>query len=742
MGDSAEKGHAVYEAKLHGERFQDRSLRTVSGEHEVGVRATRHDPRQRAKHQVEPLLLDETPDAQHPPRHHLRGPQRRKGDSVLDHRSAPRERWLDGDDLLDGCPGNTGHPGAGAQQLGHRRDGPRSDALHPDVHGCDDRGGRCSLYDGPEIRAGVVGVDEIRLHLNQQSFHTLTLAGKQPGIPAGQGHDELRAVHSDAVARGDLRVAQLSGCQQGDLVAAVAQRGEQSIEQYLDSAHYGPRGVGDDQHLHLRSFRRIGRESMSGRYFPRRPSNQNLCDLGPTLTWRTIRSWVVRFCAVQAPNEDPTIPILLCIDVEPDPRLVDPNSQDDWVGFECAVELVDVLRPQLERATGRPARMSWFLRMDPQITHVYGSAGWAADRYRPQFDALIARGDEMGIHLHPWQWDRERAVWLQDFADQSWVTHCVESAFAAFEVAFGTTCRAFRFGDRWMNDESMALIERLGATSDSTIEPGRVGTETPDEYRGTFPDYSSVPRHPYRPSRQDFRSPGPRPLLDLFVIPVNSAPATWASTPPVGAAAVRVPNADYEGSLDATSVVEIAGWVWDRNHPQHSVDVEIVCDGELLATVGATRHREDLSDADKGDGKHAFRLATPIHLKDGSPHRICARVAGTNLELNASPRVLEGTAEPDTDTVTIYLDQHPLTFDLLVDRLLDEPTTSLLTLKVRSDFGIDVKRSSNVRINIEHLICHALAKRFEFMTVSEFVNVLAATSTAEDDRLWRFGRSA
>lgn len=414
------------------------------------------------------------------------------------------------------------------------------------------------------------------------------------------------------------------------------------------------------------------------------------------------------------------LPILICVDIEPDLRLVDPIAQVDWLGFERAAPLIEQLRPRMESATGRPAHVSWFLRMDPQVAHVYGDAGWAAKRYRRDFDSFLAAGDELGIHLHTWKWDDDKSAWKQDFADQSWVTHCVESAFAAFESAFGTTCRAFRFGDRWMNDETMHLIERLGATSDSTIEPGRVGTETPDEYIGTFHDYSDVPRYPYRPSRADFMSPKPEPVLDIVVIPVQSVPASWATTPPVGHSDVA--DAIYEGTLDASTMPEIAGWVWDLKNPERVVDVEIMCDGELLATVGATGLRDDLRNAGKGDGKHAFRLATPSYLKDGRPHEISARVAGTEVTLNCSPQVLQGLAEPDSETETIYIDQHPLTFGVVIDRLLDEPSTSLLTLKVRSDFGVHPQRISNVRSNIELLIDHPLAQHFHFMTASEFVH--------------------
>lgn len=430
---------------------------------------------------------------------------------------------------------------------------------------------------------------------------------------------------------------------------------------------------------------------------------------------------------MSTPIEDVTIPVLLCIDVEPDEREVDPGSPVDWAGFERTIELIDRLRPRMEAATGRSVHVSWFVRMDPQITHVYGSAGWVADRYCRVFDALVAGGDELGLHVHPWQWDRATSAWMQNFADQSWVSHCVESAFAAFEQAFGGPCRAFRFGDRWMNDATIALIDDLGATCDLTVEPGRMGTETPEAYIGTFPDYSDVPRCPYRPSMQDFRSPVPEPVLDLSIIPMSCAPTAWASTKRLTQTSdarssfVVETAADYEGSHDVASMEEIAGWVWDRNHPGRVVDVEIMCDGGLLATVGATARRQDLADAAKGDGRHAFRLATPSQLKDGRRRLISARVAGTGSFLNGSPLALEGTVGPDSDYLTICLDHPPLIFELLVDRSLVEPNTTYLNLKVRSDFGNDEQRSANFVRNVEHLLAHPLAPQFDFTTPTEFL---------------------
>jgi len=53
--------------------------------------------------------------------------------------------------------------------------------------------------------------------------------------------------------------------------------------------------------------------------------------------------------------------------------------------------------------TGSPVHFSWFLRMDPQITHTYGSPDWVVTRYPKLIEGLDAAGDELGLHVHPWR---------------------------------------------------------------------------------------------------------------------------------------------------------------------------------------------------------------------------------------------------------------------------------------------------------------------------------------------------
>ncbi|MEW6208609.1 MAG: hypothetical protein AB1631_09595 [Acidobacteriota bacterium] len=91
------------------------------------------------------------------------------------------------------------------------------------------------------------------------------------------------------------------------------------------------------------------------------------------------------------------------------------------------------------------------------------------------------------------------------------------------------------------------------------------------------------------------------------------------------------------GALDRVDCEIISGWVWDQAHPDSSITIEIL-DGEtLLSTHQADLFRPDVLAAGFGSGKYGFRIPTPAIIKDGLPHTIRARVAGSSYELIRSP---------------------------------------------------------------------------------------------------------
>ena len=64
--------------------------------------------------------------------------------------------------------------------------------------------------------------------------------------------------------------------------------------------------------------------------------------------------------------------------------------------------------------------------------------------------------------------------------------------------------------------------------------------------------------------------------------------------------------------------------------------VQVEVDGRALPPVVADVFRQDLVDAQKGNGCYGFLAPAPPELGDGRPHTVSARVAGGG-ELFQSP---------------------------------------------------------------------------------------------------------
>jgi hypothetical protein len=94
-----------------------------------------------------------------------------------------------------------------------------------------------------------------------------------------------------------------------------------------------------------------------------------------------------------------------------------------------------------------------------------------------------------------------------------------------------------------------------------------------------------------------------------------------------------------QGFLDLVDSKQIAGWVWDQDHPESSIQIE-VHDGEnRVTTATASLFRKDLVDAGIGTGAHGFSIMNPVR-PDGNTHVIHVLISGTNIELQGSPKSL------------------------------------------------------------------------------------------------------
>jgi hypothetical protein len=219
------------------------------------------------------------------------------------------------------------------------------------------------------------------------------------------------------------------------------------------------------------------------------------------------------------------IPVVLCIDVEPVEREIDRVVAKDWDGVEETFRFLSDIRLALAAATGGPVKFSWFFRMDPQIADTYGDPSWVVRRYGKIIEQLERAEDELGLHTHAWRWNERFKRWVVDHGDQEWVERCLRMSFEAYRRAFGRSCYSFRFGDRWMNNATIDLLESLGVRFDLTVEPGikpAPALVLEELHTGSLPDYTVTPRRPYRPAREDFRKASATADRRLWIIPLST----------------------------------------------------------------------------------------------------------------------------------------------------------------------------------------------------------------------------
>ncbi len=217
-------------------------------------------------------------------------------------------------------------------------------------------------------------------------------------------------------------------------------------------------------------------------------------------------------------------PAVVCIDVEPDQRTFPHGRAPPWLGFERLLGRLPAVRERLQAATGAPAAFTWLLRMDPQIAAGCGSQGWVAEAHGDRIAALLADGDELGVHPHSWRWQQDEGRWIADYGDPAWAVHCLETSLDCFEQSLGRPAAAHRGGDAFLNGEMLERLAARGVKVDLTVEPGKPPAAAPDgePARGTRPDYRGVPAGPYRSSPGSFPAPGPAGPDEALLLPLFS----------------------------------------------------------------------------------------------------------------------------------------------------------------------------------------------------------------------------
>ena len=120
------------------------------------------------------------------------------------------------------------------------------------------------------------------------------------------------------------------------------------------------------------------------------------------------------------------------------------------------------------------------------------------------------------------------------------------------------------------------------------------------------------------------------------------------------------PGPDFEGFFDSVNCTEMQGWVWNRNSPNTLLRVDILINDTVFTQVMADQFRQDLLNAGKGDGRHAFKFALPARLKNSRLNSVKIRVTGTNFVLNPTNRTFN--CSNPIDNTEFFVKQQYLDF--------------------------------------------------------------------------------
>ena len=105
-----------------------------------------------------------------------------------------------------------------------------------------------------------------------------------------------------------------------------------------------------------------------------------------------------------------------------------------------------------------------------------------------------------------------------------------------------------------MSTELMNQVRAEGSSFDLTLEPGEPseapGRRSGSVWTGVLPDFSTIPRVPYRPERSDFRRVGVCPGEDpFFAVPLTSGRYTAARPPARAKARLSHPMRTASGAV-------------------------------------------------------------------------------------------------------------------------------------------------------------------------------------------------
>jgi glycosyltransferase involved in cell wall biosynthesis/SAM-dependent methyltransferase len=334
------------------------------------------------------------------------------------------------------------------------------------------------------------------------------------------------------------------------------------------------------------------------------------------------------------------LPLVLCIDIEPDRRVTERGDRQRPRGADLIISLVPRLRERLATLSGGDAHYTWCIRMDPQIRDTYGAADWLATAYEHELEAQQCAGDEVGLHQHSWRW--RDGGWVSDQADEAWVAHCVDIGLETFRSTFGRDAKVYRHGDGYMSNAIARQIDTAGVRVDYTLEPGhdaRPGIKASEASTGMLPDTRTVPRHAYRPSAVDFRVEDASRRSGTLFLPLT--------------AGMRVTTAHRDGRLVPTGSYTLLE-LWSDPTTFSRMLRGTIRDPELTHLAFALR--TDIGLLPTAVANVERNLEEISRQLDGREHRWCTALTAADEIETRHERTVETRAQPDRGLAALWLE--------------------------------------------------------------------------------------
>jgi hypothetical protein len=211
-----------------------------------------------------------------------------------------------------------------------------------------------------------------------------------------------------------------------------------------------------------------------------------------------------------------TLCVAVTVDADNDDfSIADQRDRMSWRGLDLIPDIAAAVHE-----VGWPA--TWFVRGDPQLQEVYGSAGYLLESFEPSWRKLADHGDEIGWHPHITRL-RHDGLWESE-RDDGLYSDALRKAHAELR-AHGYQFKSARMGEAIGSNLILKTLVDLGLRVDSSAIPGRSRNDTSRRF-----DWSPTPNKPYRPSTADYRVPG-QPCLPILEVPMTTIPVLGGNDP-------------------------------------------------------------------------------------------------------------------------------------------------------------------------------------------------------------------